>query len=1013
MDGILKIMFVEDSLRDVELIWREIEKDKIAFKKLLVDTQEKFLAGLISFTPDIIISDYSLPVFDGMKALLLRNELVPQTPFVLVTGSINEEVAVECMKAGADDYILKENLSRLGPAIISSINKLTLLKQNKAAETALRESEERFRTFYNDAIVGLYRTNLQGKILLANRELVKMLGFKSFEELETRNLNEEGFMTSFHRKQFIDQIEKDGEVKEHEAIWICRDGKEIEVRESAKAIFDTKGKAIYYDGIVVDITDRKKAEKDRQEREKRLRNIFENIQDVYYETSIDGIILEVSPSIAIFSKGLYQRDDLIGKSMHEFYADPGVRQSVISVLEEHGSVHDFEVNLGNNEDLIFNVSISAKIVFNDLGKPEKIIGSMRDISRRKKAEETIQRERIMLRTLIDNLPSIIYVKDIDCRKVIANDADVKNIGFDREEEVIGKSDIELYPGLAGQRGYADDKEVIGSGKAIIDREEDFINSQGDIHWLVTSKLPLYDKNGIITGLVGIGHDITTRKMIEEDLKQSHEFSETLLRTIPFGMDIVDEEGNILFQSENFKKIFGREAAGKKCWELYRDDLKQCSDCPLKKGITIGKTEVYESNGAMGNRILEISHTGMMFQGKKGMLEIFQDITERKKNEAELILAKEKAEEGNRLKTAFLNNISHEIRTPLNAIVGFASILGTSELPADKKKEFVDIINVSNDQLLSIIAGILSMALLETGQEKINEEETNINQLLLNVYEQFHFGHNGNEITFSYHPAVPDSLAFVYTDPVKLMQILVNLVGNALKFTQKGKVRFGYTLIGNMLQFYIEDTGIGIAVEMQELIFEPFRQVDNSATRKYGGVGLGLAISKGYVKLLGGEIMMISEPGKGTVFNFTLPFKPVDKTRSEVMASGKISDIVLTPGKIILVAEDEIYNFLFIQELLSEKSIKILHAWNGKEAVTMVEANPAIHLVLMDIKMPIMDGFEAMQLIKTHSPTLPVIAVSAHAMIEDREKAIHEGFDNYISKPIKQKCLMKVLAEYLG
>ena len=269
--------------------------------------------------------------------------------------------------------------------------------------------------------------------------------------------------------------------------------------------------------------------------------------------------------------------------------------------------------------------------YDEYGDLISIVGTVLDVTERKKAEEVIFNERHMLRTLIDNLPALIYIKDSECRKVIANKADVKNIGFNKEAEILGKTDIELFPGEVGQRGYADDKTVITTGKAIVDREEDFIDRDGVRRWLLTSKIPLYDNDGKISGLVGIGHDIT----------------------------------------------------------------------------------------------------------------------ERKKNEAELILAKEKAEESDRLKTAFLNNISHEIRTPLNAIVGFASILGTSELPADKKKEFVDIINVSNDQLLSIISGILSMATLEAGQEKINEEETDINQLLLNVYEQFLVNPISAEVTFSY------------------------------------------------------------------------------------------------------------------------------------------------------------------------------------------------------------------------------------------------------------------------
>jgi PAS domain S-box-containing protein len=888
MNSILRILFVEDYISDAELIWREIEKNKIAFEKLLVDNRKDFLKGLKSFHPDIIISDYSLPQFDGMTALRLRNKLTPLIPFILVTGSINEEVAVECMKAGADDYILKDNLSRLGPAVVNSVKKIALLKQKKDAETALLESEEKFRSLMENSADAIFLADRQGKFVYVNKAVTEMLGYTS-EEMKSKTFIDFALKNSADEYlEIFKQIQIEGKVFT-----------EIELRKKDGNFVSTDLNSVLLPGGLVygscrDITERKVAEEILIFNEKRYHNIFENIQDVYYETSIDGMILEVSPSIAILSKGRYQRDDLIGESMYKLYSDPGVRQSFLTALKEHGSVNGFEITLDSKDDLPVFCSIAAKISFDTQGRPERIIGSMHDISLRKRAEERIQRDRIMLRTLIDNIPAMIYVKDIECRKVIANVADVKNIGYDREEEVIGKTDLELFPGQTGLRGYADDQKVLSSGKTIIGREEDFIDKNDVRRWLLTTKIPLRDKDGKITGLVGVGHDIT----------------------------------------------------------------------------------------------------------------------ERKENEAELILAKEKAEESDRLKTAFLNNISHEIRTPLNAIVGFASVLGNSELPADKKKEFVDIINVSNDQLLSIISGILSLATLEAGQEQINEEETDINQLLLNVYEQFLISHISAEVTLSYHPEMPDDQAFVYTDPVKLMQILVNLVENALKFTQKGKVRFGYTLTGNNLQFFVEDTGIGIPEEMHEYIFERFRQVDNSATRKYGGTGLGLALSKGYVELLGGSMKLTSKSGKGSIFSFTLPYKPVIKTRSDAIADSRVTDITFPPEKTILVAEDENNNFLLISELLTSLKLKVIRAQNGLEAVNICASGNLPDLILMDVKMPVMDGIEAAKLIKENNPGLPIIALTAYAPEVDKKSIQGSGCDAYLEKPIKQQLLYDRLVTYL-
>ena len=241
---------------------------------------------------------------------------------------------------------------------------------------------------------------------------------------------------------------------------------------------------------------------------------------------------------------------------------------------------------------------------------------------------------------------------------------------------------------------------------------------------------------------------------------------------------------------------------------------------------------------------------------------------------DLLKAKEKAVESDHLKTAFLQNISHEIRTPLNAIIGFSTFLGNANLTAEKRQEFINIISISNDQLLSIISGIIASATLDAGQESIIEKETNINLLISKVYNQLQINRNPSEIMFSYHNELPDESARVYTDEVKLMQILVNLVGNALKFTHKGHIKFGYRLINAKLRFFVEDTGIGIHEDMHELIFKRFMQIDNTPTRKYGGTGLGLALANGYAKLLGGSIELKSKPGEGSTFFVTIPYKPV-------------------------------------------------------------------------------------------------------------------------------------------
>ncbi len=896
MIGLLKILFLEDVISDAELIWREIEKSQIAFEKLLVDNRKDFVEGIATFNPDIIIADYKLPDFDGISALNFRNENTPLIPFILVTGSINEEVAVECMKAGADDYVLKENLSRLGPAINNSLNKAKFLKQKLDAENALRESEERFRILYDEAVAGLYRTNLQGDILMANKTLIKMLGFQNFEELASRNLNVAGYAPSYKRNTFIDRIEKEGEVRNLEATWIRKDGKAILVKESAKAIRNSEGKIIFYDGIVEDITERKKVE----------------------------------------------------------------------------------------EDL--------------------------DISNR------------LIEGILNAIPARVFWKDINLVYLGCNAIFAKDAGLIEPREIIGKNDYQLVWREQADLYRNDDLDVIRSGKPKFNIEESQSTPDGNTITLLTNKVPLFTSNGKISGILGTYIDITYRKRAEEALSKSEARFRSYFNSSIVGISITSPTKGWIEVNEHLCDLLGytREELLLTTWSelTHPEDLNL--DYENFDRVVKGEIDGYNIDKRFICKNGEIIWTSLSVRCVRhsdGQVDYFIallfDISERKRAEIELIHSKEKAEEGDRLKTAFLNNISHEIRTPLNAIVGFATILGRYELTPEKKKEFVDIIFASNNQLLSIISGILSLASLEAGQEKISEAETDLNKLLLNVYEQFSITHKSAEVEFNYQTSLPDTLAFVYTDPVKLMQILVNLVENAMKYTHKGEVSFGYTVSDNKLQFYVKDTGIGIPQDMKELIFERFRQVDNSPTRKYGGTGLGLSISKGYVELLGGSIMLSSELGKGSVFSFTLPYNPVTPVPSDEKNHLKDSGILIPPGKTILVAEDETNNFLLINEILVDMQLKVYRAVNGFEAVNFCSPGNLPDLILMDIKMPEMDGIEATKKIKGLYPQVPIIALTAYALEEDKRNILSSGCNEYIQKPLNRQLLFDTLAKYLA
>jgi PAS domain S-box-containing protein len=388
---------------------------------------------------------------------------------------------------------------------------------------------------------------------------------------------------------------------------------------------------------------------------------------------------------------------------------------------------------------------------------------------------------------------------------------------------------------------------------------------------------------------------------------------------------------------------------------------------------------------------------------------------RKRTELELIYAKERAEESDRLKSAFLATMSHELRTPLNAIIGFSDIIG-KEMAEAEQEEYIRIINKCGKNLLNIIEDLFNISMIEAGDIKIEMEHfpfekfrAQLNEIIIAEMKNL----DRPNLAIHYSPDPANQNLFLFTDQSKLLQIFSNILKNAVKFTLQGSIEFGYTIgNGKEITFFVKDTGIGIAIDQQKLIFEKFRQADETYTRKYGGTGLGLSISKRLCEILHGKIWVESEPEKGSVFYFMIPCRDMSWHGSRGTTGGKQS-LTFLHNKTILLVEDEESNYLLIKTILKNTEASILWAKNGKEAVEMIDSHEEISIVLMDIKMPVMDGYEATRMSKVLRPKLPVIAMTAHALYGDEEKALEGGFDNYIAKPINKNLLFTILEQYLA
>lgn len=374
---------------------------------------------------------------------------------------------------------------------------------------------------------------------------------------------------------------------------------------------------------------------------------------------------------------------------------------------------------------------------------------------------------------------------------------------------------------------------------------------------------------------------------------------------------------------------------------------------------------------------------------------------------ELSIAKEKAEASDRLKTSFINNISHEIRTPLNGILGFGQILMDPELDENDKEEYLNILNESSERLINTVTNFMEISILSSGNQEVEKKFLFLETVLSNIIRQYKVACDAKNLNLNLELPEPVSTVQIYTDSDLLYKILRHLTDNAVKFTNEGFITIGYEIKGSDFVFFVKDSGIGISNEGKESIFKNFMQEDNSYSRPYDGCGLGLSIASRIVELLGGIIWLDSEKGAGSTFYFTIPNKFETQIEKGFVSFKNIGREI----KCILVAEDDEINFVYINVLLKSAQVKILRAVNGQDAISQCKNNPDIDIVLMDLKMPVVNGYLATKEIKQGRKDLPILALTAYSGGEDKKRAIEAGCDEFITKPVKKDVLMEKLANY--
>jgi PAS domain S-box-containing protein len=504
-----------------------------------------------------------------------------------------------------------------------------------------------------------------------------------------------------------------------------------------------------------------------------------------------------------------------------------------------------------------------------------------------------------------------------------------------------------------------------------------------------------------------------------------------------GAVVLSADGVVLYCNGRFAELVSiapEQITGSWFYQIFpENDIQKCNDL-LQAGLN-GKTSgelTYVKDENTPPVHLHLSFSSLPPELLGDVCVMATDISELKQKEeelrrshetleqqviertAELIISKEKAEESNQLKSAFLANMSHEIRTPMNGILGFAALLKEPHLTGEEQHEFIEIIEKSGTRMLNIINNIVDISKIESGLMEVNRTSTNINDQMEYVYTFFKPETEKKKLQLLLKANLSGAQAIVTTDREKIIAILTNLVKNAIKYTIDGVIEIGCDKKGETLEFYVKDTGIGIPVNRQVAVFERFIQADITDIHAFQGAGLGLSIAKAYTELLGGHIWLNSEEGKGSTFYFSIPCTPFPKNKIIDFKPVASSETINTTRKLkIVIAEDDKTSEMFISIAIKPYTKEIIQVKTGIETVEICRNNPDIDLVLMDIQMPIMNGYDATRQIRQFNKDVIIIAQTAFGLSGDREKAIEAGCNDYISKPIKKDELIALIDKQIN
>lgn len=713
--------------------------------------------------------------------------------------------------------------------------------------------------------------------------------------------------------------------------------------------------------------------------------------------------------------------EAVGRPLHQIFhiVNAETRKPVtnpVDIVLETGKI----VGLANHTVLVANngreyqIADSASPIQNQQGETLGVVLVFYDVTEKYHQEQQLRASEERFQKMLEIIPDLISIHDPEMNILYSNWNGFGNIP--EEKRILN---TKCYQAYRNQNEVCSDCQAISVMKHKEKFEEEVQLPDG--RWVYLRVIPILNKNKQVELFVEWVQDITARKKTEETLRGVVENTESILWEYHIDKDqwtyVSPQTTDILgFQPEEWTNLdfwTGQLHPNDREWaSLY------CAECTARGEAHEFEYRFLTKQGHY--KWLRDYVSVELKEGKPFLLRgMLIDITERKQTEIELIQAKEKAEESDRLKSAFLANMSHEIRTPMNGILGFAEVLQKFDLSADQQKEYLKIIEQSGNRMLTIINDIIDISKIEAGLIEISTEEVNINQQLDDLVRFFHPEVQAKGMQLVLHKNLPDSEVIFISDKEKVYAILSNLVKNAIKYAEKGCIEIGYDLLpaqgqqnSSELRIYVKDEGIGIPRDKQKAIFKRFIRGESNHIMSSDGAGLGLSITTAYVHMLGGHIWVESEEEQGSQFYFTLPYQNQQSNPQQLVHETSFSQQHPRIRDLkILIAEDDEISEMVISLQAESYAREILHAKNGLEALKRLSTHNDIDLVLMDINMPIMDGYEATREIRKTNKDLIIFAQTANAMSGEKEKAMAAGCNDYITKPITEASFQRLMSKW--